>query len=512
MACLPTCAFNCYNRFTSGATPSKNHSNMKRFYPKVLASLCATFTLLTTSAQAQVVISEYVEGSGDNKCIEFWNPTGSAVNLGDFGYRAYHNGNSSPNYSFALPAVTLNPNDVYVICHTDASGPCASNANSTDGRLLFNGDDAIAVYDLNTGNNVDVFGSIGEDPGSFWTGACLHRTADRTLRRLAIAFNGVTAPSTGFPTLCDNWDEYGFDNCSHLGIPPQEVQEPFCEPIISQYVEGSFSCKFIEIYNPCCHDIDLNDYELRIAYNTCISTGIIPLTGILSGNILPSGGTVVIYNAMETCSPWHSLNNYPSNFRGYNSLLHNGSDAVILTFSHDGSPVDIVGNICENVVWSDPFCGLSTENMTLVRNPNVCVGVDTDPATGFPTLCAEWSGLPQNDLTGLGSHGSDCTENCRSGKADLSSTALEQPSITAFPNPFSNSTTIRFQVAATAPTKLMLYDITGACVATLFDGVAEAGQVHDIRIDQPVIQVAGTYFYQLHSGNTLLSGKLLKLQ
>ena len=74
-------------------------------------------------AQADVIIRQYIEGSGNNKCIEIYNGTGAAVNMGALGYtlQIFYNGNSSPNVTINLSG-TVADGDVYVICNSSASG------------------------------------------------------------------------------------------------------------------------------------------------------------------------------------------------------------------------------------------------------------------------------------------------------------------------------------------------------------------------------------------------------
>jgi hypothetical protein len=46
---------------------------------------------------------------------------------------------------------------------------------------------------------------------------------------------------------------------------------------------------------------------------------------------------------------------------------------------------------------------------------------------------------------------------------------------TAAPNPFRTSTRVDFSIARRGQADLSVYDVTGRLIATLFDGVAEAG-------------------------------------
>lgn len=67
-----------------------------------------------------------------------------------------------------------------------------------------------------------------------------------------------------------------------------------------------------------------------------------------------------------------------------------------------------------------------------------------------------------------------------------------------YPNPFNPSTEIKFSVENTGRATVRLYNILGAEVSTLFDGMAEAGQYYRVRLDGSRL-ASGVYFYRLES-------------
>jgi hypothetical protein len=77
-----------------------------------------------------------------------------------------------------------------------------------------------------------------------------------------------------------------------------------------------------------------------------------------------------------------------------------------------------------------------------------------------------------------------------------------------YPNPFNPSTEIKFSVAATGLAKLDVYNMLGQKVATLFDGVAEAGQYYKVRFDGSGF-ASGMYIYKLQSGKQSELKKLM---
>jgi hypothetical protein len=80
------------------------------------------------------------------------------------------------------------------------------------------------------------------------------------------------------------------------------------------------------------------------------------------------------------------------------------------------------------------------------------------------------------------------------------------------PNPFNPATTIPFVLEATSRVLLRVYDVRGALVATLHDGVLEAGR-HAIgwdgRNDRGRAVTSGTYFYTLAAGKQRLARKMM---
>ena len=78
------------------------------------------------------------------------------------------------------------------------------------------------------------------------------------------------------------------------------------------------------------------------------------------------------------------------------------------------------------------------------------------------------------------------------------------------PNPFSQSTTIRFELPERQRVQLSVYDLLGRKVATLVDGVVAAG-VHQVRWGAEGLP-SGTYFYRMEApdgGGFLKTGRMV---
>jgi poly(3-hydroxybutyrate) depolymerase len=89
--------------------------------------------------------------------------------------------------------------------------------------------------------------------------------------------------------------------------------------------------------------------------------------------------------------------------------------------------------------------------------------------------------------------------------------ALEQN----YPNPFNSETVIRFALQASAKVELALYNLAGQKVATLAEGVREAGAYTlrwDGRDDSGRELASGVYVYRLQGGSRTETRKLLLLR
>ncbi|MCF8464753.1 MAG: lamin tail domain-containing protein [Flavobacteriales bacterium] len=210
-----------YVRLTGASigTPSGNAVVSGGGATSVNVALDGTVTSPPAAPCADLFISEYVEGSGNNKYIEIYNPTASAINLatGNYSLRIYANGSTIPSDN-ALTG-TIAAYGVLVFQNSSAtiySGPPAPVNNNS---VNFNGDDAIALTKNSV--DIDIFGRIGNDPGSEWSLGG-NNTSDQTLVRNAAVQAGIDVSPTGtgsgaFTTLATEWTEFVIDNVSNLG-------------------------------------------------------------------------------------------------------------------------------------------------------------------------------------------------------------------------------------------------------------------------------------------------------
>ncbi|MEZ5024036.1 MAG: lamin tail domain-containing protein [Chitinophagales bacterium] len=164
---------------------------MKQIY--TLLALCLLFQVSAHSQCTDLFFSEYIEGSGNNKALEIYNPTDAPINLGTYQINRYNGGVTATSGEFNFPnGRLLGPGEVYIIANSQAdSAGILAKADTTSSITFYNGDDAMELIDTVTGNAIDIIGVIGEDPGTNWpVGA--GATSEFTLVRNANVNDGQT--------------------------------------------------------------------------------------------------------------------------------------------------------------------------------------------------------------------------------------------------------------------------------------------------------------------------------
>lgn len=184
----------------------------------------ALFAPAPASAQpTDLLLSEYVEGSSNNKALEIWNGTGAAIDLGLGGYQVqvHFNGNPAPGLTINLVGVVA-AGDVFIVASSAASAPILAVADQTTGAGLWNGDDAVVLR--KAGAVVDSMGQAGFDPGTEW-GTGLVSTADNTLRRKDAVCTGDTVHDDVFDPAPE-WDGFANDTFDGLGAHSATCGDP----------------------------------------------------------------------------------------------------------------------------------------------------------------------------------------------------------------------------------------------------------------------------------------------
>ncbi len=161
------------------------------------------FTAFAFTANAQITelfISEYAEGSSNNKYIEIYNGTGSTVDLSDYELWRISNGGNWPESTVALTG-TLAPGEVLLAANSSADAAILNLSNASTAfntATFFNGDDAVGLAkDDGSGTFIliDAIGEDGPDPGSGWDVA---GTTDATAEHTLVRKSSVCSPNTNW--------------------------------------------------------------------------------------------------------------------------------------------------------------------------------------------------------------------------------------------------------------------------------------------------------------------------
>ena len=251
---------------------------------KILLSSALLISMLAAKSQCNdIFISEYVEGSGNNKALELYNPTASPINLnGQYTLTRYNNGtgftaetNTQATINLGSPIIPAYSTYVIVINLVDPLGSgqtlpadtalqakadtfLCDNYN-TNFAMFFNGNDALSVRkDIGGGNftYVDIFGKIGEDPGASWTdiapytdAAGAYWTLNQTLVRKPSILGGVTTNPSLFNAPAE-YDSLPVNTFYKLGS-----HDCNCNPFSVQDLNNSESFKIYP--NPAQHDFKI---------------------------------------------------------------------------------------------------------------------------------------------------------------------------------------------------------------------------------------------------------------
>jgi uncharacterized protein len=169
---------------------------------------------VSATTSTDLFISEYIEGSSNNKALEIYNGTGAPVNLtaGAYGIQMYFNGSSTAGLTINLNG-TVAAGDVFVVAHNLADPLILAQADQLSSAGWFNGNDAVVLRKGLAA--LDVIGQVGFDPGTEW-GSGLTSTMDNTLRRKAAITDGDSTVDNAFDPAVE-WDGFASNTFAGLG-------------------------------------------------------------------------------------------------------------------------------------------------------------------------------------------------------------------------------------------------------------------------------------------------------
>lgn len=193
----------------SFSSPSFNNYRAYMITNDGLTNTITYSNLMGYDFASELFISEYGEGSSNNKWIEIYNGTGSNVDMTPYSVELYGNGSatSTASYSFDL-GFELAPGDTFVIANSGSVTDILNLADATSGVANFNGDDAIAL--LKNDLVIDTLGIIGQygenGTGSDWADLTNHTVVRKS---------SITGPNDTWVTT--EWDVYASDMFDYIG-------------------------------------------------------------------------------------------------------------------------------------------------------------------------------------------------------------------------------------------------------------------------------------------------------
>lgn len=183
----------------------------------------AVMALASQPTWADLLITEYVEGSSYNKAIEISNTGDSSETLDGVSLAVYFNGATTTTARIPLSG-SLAAGASLVLAHPSADDSIQADIRS--GSINFNGDDAVVLE--RGAEALDTIGTVGVDPGSEYRDGG-KSTKDMTLRRLPGSSPGNFDFAQWQAFAKDSLDGLGctgLGDCGDDGEPPVTWQCP----------------------------------------------------------------------------------------------------------------------------------------------------------------------------------------------------------------------------------------------------------------------------------------------
>ena len=168
-----------------------------------------------THTYSDLIISEYLEGSANNKAIEIYNGTGADVDLAAYSLMKQTNGSGDYKNEQVL-AGTLANGETFVLVNSQASDELKALGDMTSNVTSFNGNDAVALF--KSGEKIDEVGVFGDS--TMWG-------ENVTLRRIYGEGPTATYDET-------EWEEGDFDDYSDLGRYSADTEAPVIEMVTGE--------------------------------------------------------------------------------------------------------------------------------------------------------------------------------------------------------------------------------------------------------------------------------------
>ena len=355
---------------------------------KIFTLLLLLIPFLGFSQTTDLFISEYGEGTSNNKYIEIYNGTGATVDLSIYTLKLYNNGSATANTTFALSG-TLNDQEVFVVANSQASAGILALADLTSGVTGFNGDDVVSLEKNSV--VIDIIGIIGTDPGTSWSVAGdANGAADKTLTRK----NSVCSPnadwtvSAGIDAASSEWTVGAVDDISNLGIHSANCGGVPCTAINAPSATGATICSgATATISATASETNSTLYWFDVATNgTAVGTG----TSFTSG-ALTSTTSFWVEEAITGCPP-SPRTEVVVTVSGIAPTVNAGADQTVCA----GASVSLTATGTGTISWNNGisngvgFVPTATTTYTVTLTSGACSNTDQVLVTvnPLPTVSA----------------------------------------------------------------------------------------------------------------------------
>jgi len=273
------------NEFVLSFTKAVSYPNYRAFVTTINTTTSVVTTTYSYIQDSETLytyatdlfISEYGEGSSNNKWIEIFNGTGSTVNLSGYNLKIYFNGSTTPGSAINLSGL-LSPNGVYVVANSSSNATILALADLTSGSLSHNGNDVVGLFFETT--LLDIVGNVGSTDNF---------AIDTTLVRML----DVNAPTTTW--FSTQWDVYPIDTFTNIGSHTMDYN-PIQRPII---IDSSYTPSTITINGDSAvnagETIQLSSTEEVVWFSSNNDILTIDQNGLVSG-VAVGSATVYAYS------------------------------------------------------------------------------------------------------------------------------------------------------------------------------------------------------------------------
>ncbi len=308
-----------------------------------------TVAFSSYSQCSDLFFSEYIEGSSSNKALEIYNPTNAPIALSDYVVYRANNGSTTPTDSIFIQGI-INPTDVFVISNPSANLAISAQSDTTHSITFYNGDDAVILIKISTGDTLDLVGEVGVDPGSGWpvgSGA----TNNFTLIRMINIQEGNSNWTLG----STEWDVFPINTADSLGA---HTMVPCCISSSSTIIETA-----------CDSYTSPSGNYVWTSSNTYVDT--IPNTAncdsVITINLTINNSNTGI-DLQTACDSliWIDGNTYYSSNNTATHILTNaaGCDSTVtldLTINNSTTGID-TQTACDSLIWIDGNTYYSSNN------------------------------------------------------------------------------------------------------------------------------------------------------